>query len=587
MERVQFQQEQMLNELKDLVEKNLFTEKETKQIMKQRTAYETSLVRRIAKKADFLRYASYEMALEQLRRKRVERMKLPPAPATVSDYALVRRQFHIFERAVRKFKSDVGLWVQYIQVAKKEGARALVGRITARSLQLHPNKPALYILAASHELDHLSPSAARTLLQRGIRLNTESIDIWREYVKMELGFVESLRRRWDVLGIKVAGSDEVEKKEDPSRHIMGARDYEEAEEASSSMEVEYGGDSGAEARKQVMDGAIVASVISSAARAIPRFELFESIKEAISNYPSPESLRTALLNHLYDEMRRTLPDDPKAVVFVASRLLAGENDLVESLKVANEEIVARVKMSRDEKLNEAYAGFVEDWCGRNIDENLARKHYLIASLERVIVYEKASPSLLCAHIKVLGESGVTGPAKVLRLGQKYTEVVPRSARVWVARLEAAARVGGVEGSEEIWAAARASAQGTETEMLAVWTWGLSAGDVARRRRVHEGLLVESLRDAGLGGIHEVLLLSYVSVLEEEIARSDQSSASAFWQQAIGHMARHYLTGARVWQKVFRTVGDEQSVYLAYLEWRQTEAVAAGAAWREWKGLNGK
>ncbi|EEB95156.1 hypothetical protein MPER_05922, partial [Moniliophthora perniciosa FA553] len=65
------------------------------------------------------------MNLELLRRKRLERMKLPPAPATVSDYALVRRQFHIFERALKRFKSDVGLWIQYIQVAEKEGARSL------------------------------------------------------------------------------------------------------------------------------------------------------------------------------------------------------------------------------------------------------------------------------------------------------------------------------------------------------------------------------------------------------------------------------------------------------------------------------
>lgn len=58
------------------------------------------------------------------------------APPSVSDYALVRRQFHIFERALKKFKSDVGLWIQYIQVAKREGARALVGRITARFVVL-------------------------------------------------------------------------------------------------------------------------------------------------------------------------------------------------------------------------------------------------------------------------------------------------------------------------------------------------------------------------------------------------------------------------------------------------------------------
>ncbi|KAF9474566.1 hypothetical protein BDN70DRAFT_815448, partial [Pholiota conissans] len=199
MERVHYQQEQMLDELKDLVERGLFTEQETRMIMKKRTAFETALVRRVAKKADYLRYAAYEMGLEQLRRKRVARMKIPSGPATLSDYALVRRQFHIFERAVTKFKSDVGIWVQYIQVAKREGARALVGRITARALQMHPNKPALFILAAGHELEHHSPSAARMLLQRGLRLNGESMELWREYLKMELGFIESLRRRWDVL----------------------------------------------------------------------------------------------------------------------------------------------------------------------------------------------------------------------------------------------------------------------------------------------------------------------------------------------------------------------------------------------------
>jgi U3 small nucleolar RNA-associated protein 6 len=53
-------------------------------------------------------------------------------PGSVSEYALVRRQFQIFERALKKFKEDVSLWVDYIELAKREGARSLVGRITAR-----------------------------------------------------------------------------------------------------------------------------------------------------------------------------------------------------------------------------------------------------------------------------------------------------------------------------------------------------------------------------------------------------------------------------------------------------------------------
>lgn len=54
------------------------------------------------------------------------------SPQSVSSYAIVKRVFQIFERAVRKFKGDVGIWMEYIRVAEKMGARALVGKVTAR-----------------------------------------------------------------------------------------------------------------------------------------------------------------------------------------------------------------------------------------------------------------------------------------------------------------------------------------------------------------------------------------------------------------------------------------------------------------------
>jgi U3 small nucleolar RNA-associated protein 6 len=124
---------------------------------------------------------------------------------------------------VSKFKSDVGLWVQYIEVAKREKADALVGRLIARcalnkqqhvetycgdrALQLHPLESGLYIMGAAHELDHMSATGARTLLQRGIRMNGDSMDLWKEYVKMEMGFIERLRRRWEVLGVEIENEE--------------------------------------------------------------------------------------------------------------------------------------------------------------------------------------------------------------------------------------------------------------------------------------------------------------------------------------------------------------------------------------------
>ena len=93
----------MLPELKDLVEKGLFTQvrviaikllksllipllqKEVKAIIRKRTTFEIALVRRIAKKGDFLRYAAYEMQLEALRKKRLERLSgFVPPPSEIA-----------------------------------------------------------------------------------------------------------------------------------------------------------------------------------------------------------------------------------------------------------------------------------------------------------------------------------------------------------------------------------------------------------------------------------------------------------------------------------------------------------------------
>lgn len=119
--------------------------------MVKRTAFESALARRHPKKADYLRYVEYLMALEALRKKRVNRLskscpsarkrmrmtelamaELYAAKESLADYCLIRAQFHTFERAARRFKDDVGLWVQYINLAKREKSNSLAGSIAAR-----------------------------------------------------------------------------------------------------------------------------------------------------------------------------------------------------------------------------------------------------------------------------------------------------------------------------------------------------------------------------------------------------------------------------------------------------------------------
>lgn len=81
MERVQYSLESALPELKDLQENGIFSPEEIREIIKRRTHYETQLIRRQPRKKDFLEYVEYEMALERLRKKRVQRLNRDTPPA--------------------------------------------------------------------------------------------------------------------------------------------------------------------------------------------------------------------------------------------------------------------------------------------------------------------------------------------------------------------------------------------------------------------------------------------------------------------------------------------------------------------------
>ncbi|KAF7315267.1 Kinase-like protein [Mycena indigotica] len=351
MERVHFQQEQMLDELKDLVEKEIFTKLETKQILKKRTEFEGALVRRVAKKADFLRYAAYEMSLEQLRRKRIERLKIESTKASISDYSLVRRQFQIFERALKRFKSDVDLWLEYINVAQREGASTLVGRVVARAIQLHPDNELFYVVGAAHELEHGSPSAARNLLQRGIRINGQSVKLWTEYVRMELIFMENLRKRWQVLGLDLKGK---------------GREQDEA-------------------RTAIIQGSIVKEVIS---QAMLSSELFEAL---IGLIKQPE-----LLDVVYRRLAECT--DPRAAILLAMRPIHGKSGLalIEAVQHANEEMLSRCDAGGQESVA-TYIDFCERVGDIVTDESL--KAYLDASVKGLVQKGTNSGAVLSSRCR--------------------------------------------------------------------------------------------------------------------------------------------------------------------------------------------
>ncbi|OCF71584.1 U3 small nucleolar RNA-associated protein 6 [Kwoniella mangroviensis CBS 8886] len=338
MDKVQFQLEATLPELKDLYEKGLFTKSEINQITKKRTAFETSLVRRVTRKEDFFKYAEYEINLERLRKVRYKKLNyhLNPPPPSASSFSLPRRALYILKRATAKFPGDLATWLAYVEFASREGMRKVVGKGLNSALQHHPTSSTLYLLQTYYHLHPGSPfpresipstskldlpsassstnqapgfaiegiDPARTTLLLGLRLLPQSRDLWREYVKLELGWVEALRRRWKLLGIK-------DQNQDAPSQVEG-EDVQKDQDALRGGEGAFG-EEGEEARKSILAGELVIHALSSALESIPStcstteeekldgMGFRENLIQLFRNYPSP--LRLKCLNVLYEDLQ--------------------------------------------------------------------------------------------------------------------------------------------------------------------------------------------------------------------------------------------------------------------------------------------
>lgn len=319
-DRAQYFLEQSLAELLDLQEKKIFTPLEIKAITRKRTSFEQALSRKILRKADFLRYAEYEMNLEALRVQRVMRLQIK-GKRTVSDWAGPRRIFFIFERATKRFHGDVDLWLQYIDYAKKQKATKVLGKVYSAALQFHPTNPSLWNLAAVHELEwNGNMTAARALMQRGLRLNSASKSLWLDYFKLELQYLSKIYNRWKILGIdqiNEATEAELQEEEEDGEHIVLPKithgEFEGDNQQSAILQDVNISTLTTMKDNAALQGAIPMAILKAGIKAMPQKpELlldFYSIMARTEDLPFREEFLKDIVHHLEDDDRR---NDSKA-----------------------------------------------------------------------------------------------------------------------------------------------------------------------------------------------------------------------------------------------------------------------------------
>ncbi|OWM85566.1 U3 small nucleolar RNA-associated protein 6 homolog [Punica granatum] len=200
---VQYRLERMVNELEDLERRGLFTRQEIAEIVKQRRKFEYRLKRPSPLKQDFLAYIDYETQLDSLRRlrkKSAAKETKRKRKKSVSDFAGVARIIEIYRLAVMRYKGDVDLWFKYLEFCRKR-KNGRMKKALAQVIRFHPKVPGVWIYAAAWEFDHnLNVAAARALMQSGLRLCPKSEDLWVEYLRMELTYLNKLKARRVALG---------------------------------------------------------------------------------------------------------------------------------------------------------------------------------------------------------------------------------------------------------------------------------------------------------------------------------------------------------------------------------------------------
>jgi len=213
-EHVQTALDQMVAPLQDLQERGVFSATEIHAIVDRRRESEYALRRRSPRKADFLRYLQAEMDLEklrQLRSKRLLKQQQQEKGALVAavqanntkhigDKHVIQHIHLLWIRTLRKYRSDVSLYLEYAEFCKETHSWRKLSRCYAEALQMHPKQTGLWIEAASHAFFQAgSVPNARVMMQRALRINPKAADVWLQYFGLELHFIQKMQGRRAIL----------------------------------------------------------------------------------------------------------------------------------------------------------------------------------------------------------------------------------------------------------------------------------------------------------------------------------------------------------------------------------------------------
>lgn len=325
-------------------------------------------------------------------------------------------------------------------------------------------------MAATWENEHNSNmAAARVLLQRALRLMPENEQLWHEYFRLELIYIEKIKLRRRVLGIdqkkgteEAMEVDEEEEEEDENMLKLPAltgedvAQWKQDEEHQKKFKLnEKDAAALEEANNPILQGLLAKIVYDNAINAIPdKIEFRQGFVDIYREFMDTQQH----IQHVYDTIRRDMNENPEARAFLASRHLfvlekkedeeeeeekshyISVNDpaFVTAIRKSVQEFETATKELNTPKMWELYVTFLLNWVTLVSEENL--KLYLNKLLQKTFKacqkQKKLSITLYELWTSFLVQISEDA-AEIDTIATEGLKTYPESVKLWICRVDLA------------------------------------------------------------------------------------------------------------------------------------------------------
>lgn len=428
-DKARFYLEQYVPELQEYAQKEIFTRDEISSIAAKRSDFEHTLNARGSTPADYARYATYEMNLSALVKKRCKRLGVK----NDRSFSGQRTVFFILDRATKKFPGDMGLWMQYIQFCQKQKASKKLAKVLTQVLRLKPRDWSLWVLAAKWYTEEQGDmQTARSYMQRGLRFCKDKKELWVEYLRLEMVYLAKLAARRKILGLDEDRKQKSDVDEDENMITLPTITAEDLNPEASNDDQAVSGETLQKlANAPAFNGAIPIAIFDAAMTQFEHdSELSGRFFDVVATFEAVPAMPT-ILQHILNDLQSNAPKSPEAVLcecrlhLRGTEVLSADFPLVLGKALATiNRALATVSEKRKPALAEGavlalvpYARLHQDLdedVNKVIEASLNRYLRLLSSQTSVAKHITSS-KLVQTLVEIYGVRGHCGPEDMLQL----------------------------------------------------------------------------------------------------------------------------------------------------------------------------